>query len=194
MNNYHTTTTESEAPGSEPMREDSPAPFVEPSHQVKFSQTRHRKRWTEEENESLREHVNKNGPKNWAQIASHFPGRSNHQVRLRYHNYLKFDNAASDRPYTSEDDELILRIGSEGGRQWSIAARDLDRSNNAIKNRFFLLQRRSSKSQDDSAVGHRTMSDIPEFRAHNASGSRSNDRSQTSQLSRVKVSALLNHD
>mmetsp|Transcript_2509 Transcript_2509/g.6808 ORF Transcript_2509/g.6808 Transcript_2509/m.6808 type:complete len:292 (-) Transcript_2509:676-1551(-) len=105
-----------------------------------------RKRWTAEEDQILRDAVERHGPRHWDMIASFLPGRNGQHARLRYNNYVRFNDDEKSRPFLEHEDRVILAAGFRGAK-WCSAAKELGRSNNAIKNRFHLLKRKLSKEQ-----------------------------------------------
>uniref|UniRef100_A0A7S0ZDU4 Uncharacterized protein n=1 Tax=Timspurckia oligopyrenoides TaxID=708627 RepID=A0A7S0ZDU4_9RHOD len=109
-----------------------------------------RLRWTPEEDEILLTEVRLHGPRRWDRIAERLPGRNGQHVRLRYANYLKFSNDDKERSYTSEEDRMILAAGANNQNKWSQVAKEIRRGNNDVKNRYYLLVRRISKSNVDS--------------------------------------------
>jgi len=102
-----------------------------------------RRRWTKEEDDFVLSQVAKQGARRWDKIAEKLSGRNAQHVRLRYVNYLRFDSNRS-RPFTNEEDRLILEMGTCGNRRWSKLAEKLERSHSSVKNRFQLLCRRAS--------------------------------------------------
>lgn len=91
--------------------------------------------WLPEEDELLRRLVGEIGPKRWALIASHIPGRAGKQCRERWLNHL--DTNVRKGEWTNEEDELLLETQRRVGNKWSEIARLLPgRAENAVKNRF----------------------------------------------------------
>jgi hypothetical protein len=68
-------------------------------------------------------------------IASYLPSRTGRQCRDRYKNYL-LDNLAA-RPWSPDEDEIVVRRYAEVGPRWVRIAKSLDgRSGNDVKNRW----------------------------------------------------------
>eukprot|EP00186_Timspurckia_oligopyrenoides_P000158 CAMPEP_0182446548 /NCGR_PEP_ID=MMETSP1172-20130603/4274_1 /TAXON_ID=708627 /ORGANISM="Timspurckia oligopyrenoides, Strain CCMP3278" /LENGTH=221 /DNA_ID=CAMNT_0024642499 /DNA_START=840 /DNA_END=1505 /DNA_ORIENTATION=+ len=110
-----------------------------------------RRRWTQEEDNLVLDEVQRRGEKGWEAIARKLEGRKGEHVRLRYQNYLKFSDESIDKPFTEEEDQLILQEGSLE-RKWSILAARIGRSNNSVKNRFHRLQRMGRVQQETLAA------------------------------------------
>ena len=91
--------------------------------------------WLPEEDNLLRQLVAKFGPKRWALIASHIPGRAGKQCRERWLNHLDSRVVKSD--WTPDEDAILLDAQQRVGNKWSEIARGLPgRAENAVKNRF----------------------------------------------------------
>jgi len=101
--------------------------------------------WTPEEDEALVAAVTKYGACRWSMIATHLEsGRVGKQCRERWNNHLCPEVKKSD--FSDEDDRAILIGVAELGTRWcEIVKRQplVGRTDNAIKNRFYALQRRS---------------------------------------------------
>ena len=94
-----------------------------------------RKKFTQEEDELLKELVEKLGVRKWDQIAQHVPGRTGRQCRDRYRNYLV--PGYFNGQWTEEEDNLIRQKFAELGPRWStMKAYFTNRSANALKNRW----------------------------------------------------------
>mmetsp|Transcript_56 Transcript_56/g.160 ORF Transcript_56/g.160 Transcript_56/m.160 type:complete len:170 (+) Transcript_56:140-649(+) len=101
---------------------------------------RRRKRWTPEEDSLLIKFVGEQRVMRWNVMAEHFPGRDGQHLRLRWMNHLR--PYLDKNPWNPEEDKVILKLQEKYGNSWvKIAAALPGRSDNAIKNRFFLLKR-----------------------------------------------------
>ncbi|EAY12220.1 Myb-like DNA-binding domain containing protein [Trichomonas vaginalis G3] len=95
----------------------------------------YRKRFTAEEDELLRKLAKDNNNKTWRDIAKHLPGRSATQCRDRYNQYL-YPSVVS-KPWTDQEDKIIVEKYRQYGPQWSKIAEFLPgRSGSNIKNRW----------------------------------------------------------
>lgn len=102
--------------------------------------------WSIEEDNRLIEIVSSANFQNWGKVAVQIPGRTAKQCRERYYNHL--DPSLSKEPWSEEEDKLVLKYQETMGNHWSEIARRLQgRSENQVKVRFKLLQRRSVKVQ-----------------------------------------------
>lgn len=77
--------------------------------------------WKPDEDDLLRQAVQKYGPGKWALAAQSVPGRSNHQVRQRWMFYL--DPTINKQPLTDAEYNIILREQSQIGNKWMDIAR-----------------------------------------------------------------------
>ncbi|KAA8499203.1 Transcriptional activator Myb [Porphyridium purpureum] len=119
-----------------------------PNHSLALKQQR--VLWTHEEDQQLTELVHHFGPQRWQAMASQFmPHRAGAQLRSRWIYVL--DQRDRRRPFSEEEDRLILQLYEEHGRRWNWISRHLnDRTDQEVKSRYHQLSRVRAETEGGS--------------------------------------------
>ena len=107
-----------------------------------------RSKFTKEDDRQLIELKQKYPNAKWKDISSMMHGKSPRQVRERYNNYLvhEINGSMSNKPWTQEEDDLILEKFQVYGAQWILYRPFFkNRTNIMIKNRYASLVHQMNK-------------------------------------------------
>lgn len=98
--------------------------------------------WTIEEDEKLREWVNRRkGAMKWADATKEIPGRSGKQIRERWFNIL--NPTINKAKWTKDEERLLFQLYQKYGPKWcSLVQYFKNRTENSIKNRFYSTLRK----------------------------------------------------
>ena len=100
--------------------------------------------WTAAEDEMLADLVKTHGIKNWTLVSENLNNRTGKHCRERWFNHLNPDIKKGD--WTPDDDFIIVAMQKELGNQWAKMTKCLPgRTDNAVKNRFYAVQRANKK-------------------------------------------------
>ena len=84
------------------------------------------------------------GCKNWFEVADHMKTRNARQCRDRWNNYL--NPYLRNDPWTEDEDKLLLEKYKIYGTKWrKISIYFHNRSDNSIRNRFQILERKMNR-------------------------------------------------
>ena len=102
-------------------------------------------KFTPEEDAQLLRLVQQFGAKDWIRISSLIGTRNPRQCRERYKNYVNPELRVGD--WTKEEDRLIEEKFHEMGAKWNrISKFFVNRSDNAIRNRWMMIARHKAKA------------------------------------------------
>ncbi|XP_050223769.1 transcription factor MYB35-like isoform X2 [Mercurialis annua] len=116
--------------------------------------------WTEEEDAKILAHVSKHGTGNWTALPKKAGlRRCGKSCRLRWTNYLRPDLKLDN--FTSQEEELIVRLHAAIGSRWSIIAQQLPgRTDNDVKNYWNTKLRKKLSEMGIDPVTHKPFSQI----------------------------------
>lgn len=127
-----------------------------------------KKSWTPLEDAQLLKLVEELGANgSWTTIASKMGNRSGKQCRERYHNHLKPDICKAT--WTPEEDALLNASQKSMGNQWAKIARLLPgRSDNSVKNRWHIINRKKNQSAAQSVTANTNTAAAPKMKSGTA--------------------------
>ena len=104
-----------------------------------------RRKFTNEEDEKLKNLVSTYGAGDWRNIAAHMDNRNARQCRERWKHYLS--PSVSNGPWTESEDELLREKYNELGSQWSRIAKFFPtRTDITVKNRWISMTGRAKRA------------------------------------------------
>ena len=116
-------------------------------------------KWTPDEDNLLKDAVQKYGSQNWGTLAKYVPGRTGKQCRERW--LVGLDPSIKKDSWTKEEDDKLVELQEKFGNKWSKFIPYLSgRSSSAIKNRWSLLSRRSNHETNQFFKLEKTIFDI----------------------------------
>ncbi|KAM4704962.1 myb-related protein A [Rhinophrynus dorsalis] len=81
-------------------------------------------KWSRDEDDKLKNLVEKHGPEDWPLIACHFPNRTDVQCQHRWQKFLNPELIKG--PWTKEEDERVIELVQKyGPKRWSLIAKHL---------------------------------------------------------------------
>jgi hypothetical protein len=120
-----------------------------------------RKRFTEVEDARLEALIESIGTGHWAKVASKMAGRNARQVRDRWTQYL--ERPDENRPWTDEEDVLLVSKVDELGTRWCAIAPCFDaRTHTGVRARWLVLERRANKAMSSADSSRESDRDVDE--------------------------------
>ena len=117
--------------------------------------------WQEEEDEILLKWVKENGPYNWSRCAKRIKERTGKQCREHWKNNLCTDIKKGF--WTSEENLLILKLYTKFNSWKKIIPLFPKRTENAIKNRFYIQLRKIALKNKNEAVSKLKLEELKKF-------------------------------
>ncbi|OHT10833.1 hypothetical protein TRFO_19820 [Tritrichomonas foetus] len=123
---------------------DAQMQFLAPIAQSKDNKKITRRKFTQEEDEILKNLVSTYGPTDWGTISNHFVNRTARQCRDRWKHYISPEVVTGN--WTEEENQLLLQKHEEHGSQWSIIAKSFPgRTDIGVKNHYISLLSKRNK-------------------------------------------------
>lgn len=149
-----------------------------------MSRSYSRVRWTDEENEKLINHVTKNGPKKWKQIAIELKTKTAQQCRDHYNDVL--DPDIKNALWTEEEEKILLLKYEQFGPHWAQIKTFLPgRTTGMIKNYMNLLLKKGTFQKEKKINIEAEISDLFETKPLDI-------EKETKEFSYFNVESLLN--
>ncbi|KAG5940669.1 hypothetical protein E4U59_002293 [Claviceps monticola] len=121
-------------------------PSSQPQIQPGVVVTHAKGRWSSREDSLLMSKVLDEGARDWVEVSSFVGSRSAKQCRERWHQVL--DPQLNHDPITRYEGDFILKWVARKGQQWAKIARQLKgRSDNAVKNWYNGVQKKSKRRE-----------------------------------------------
>jgi hypothetical protein len=113
-------------------------------------------KWTTEEDEQLRDAVQKHGTDSWTRISLEIPNRTGKQCRERWIGQLS--PTVSKELWSADEDALLIQQQAISGNRWTeIAARMPGRNSLHIKNRWNWLVRHQTSIEEKTLQDYQTL-------------------------------------
>ena len=110
-----------------------------------------RNKFTPEEDQKLRELIKKHGEHSWNLVSSLMENRNQRQCRERWKHYLSCDMTEASKPWTKEEDSILLNKYNELGAKWTKIALELPgRTDLQVKSRYLknLKNKRNRRARE----------------------------------------------
>ena len=124
---------------------------------------RYRTQYTKEEDDVIRMHVEKYGPRLWKKCKESLGGtRKPKQCRERWMNTL--NPAINKSVWTPEEDAALAALYAQHGPRWTLIARELgtNRTDNCVKNHWNSRHRRGKRSSTTTTTTSTTLPQTPQ--------------------------------
>lgn len=126
-----------------------------------------RNKFTPEEDQKLRELIQKHGQHSWNLVSSLMENRNQRQCRERWKHYLSCDMNEASRPWTKEEDSILINKFNELGAKWTKIALELPgRTDLQVKSRYMKSLRnkkhRHIQESDETESNDEVSDDPPE--------------------------------
>ena len=103
-------------------------------------------RFSERDDNKLKELVRQYGENNWKKIASKMPGRNKRQCRDRWFRYLS--PTVNHNPWSKQEDDLLMELVTKTYPKWREISKFFEGRNDIqIKNRYKVITNRNKNNQ-----------------------------------------------